>query len=82
MQITRTEKEFEIKDFEVKYLGEYHNLHVQRYTLLLAEVFENFQNMCVEIYEPGPARFFTAPGLPWQTTFKKTKSKIRFFNRC
>ena len=37
---------FEIKDF-----GEYHNLYAQSDTLLLADVFENFRNMCLEIYE-------------------------------
>ena len=43
------------KDFEVKNLGEYHNLHVQSDTLLLADVFENFRNMCIKIYELDPA---------------------------
>ena len=31
--------------------GEYHGLHVQRVTLLLADIFENFRNMCLKIYE-------------------------------
>ena len=38
------------KDFEIKNLGEYHDLYVQSNTLLLADVFENFQNMCLKIY--------------------------------
>ena len=32
------------KDFEIKNLGEYHNLYVQSDTLFLADVFKNFQN--------------------------------------
>ena len=34
-----------------KHLGDYHDLYVQRDTLLLADVFENFRNKCIEIYE-------------------------------
>ena len=37
------------KDFEIKNLGEYHDLYVQSNTLLLADIFNNFRNMCLEI---------------------------------
>ena len=43
--------------FEMKNLGEYHDLHVQIHTLLLADVFENFRTKCIEIYELDPALF-------------------------
>ena len=56
--------------------GEYHDLYAQSYTLLLADVFENFRNMCLQIYELDPARFLTAPSLAWQAAFKKTKLKL------
>ena len=46
------------KDFEIKNLVEYHDLYVQSLTLLLADAFNNFQNMCLEIYELDPAHFF------------------------
>ena len=45
------------KDFEIKNLGDYHDLYVQSDSLLLADVFENFRNMCLIIYEPGPPKF-------------------------
>ena len=61
------------KDFEKK-LGGNHYLHVQSNTLLLGNVFENFKNMCLEIYELHPVRFLTAPGLVCQAAFKKTKA--------
>ena len=35
------------KDFKMKSLGKYHDLHVQSDTLLLADAFENFRNMCL-----------------------------------
>ena len=40
-------------------LGEYYDFYVQNDMLLLADVFENFRNMCLEIYEVNPARFLT-----------------------
>ena len=61
------------KDFETKKLGEYYASYVQSNTSLLADVFENFQNKCLEIYELDPARFLTAPALAWQATLKNTK---------
>ena len=64
------------KDFEIKNLGEYHDLYVQSDTLLLANIFENFRNMSLEIYELDPAKFLSAPGLACNTTLKETKVKL------
>ena len=62
------------KDFEKKKkIGKYHDLYVQSDTLLLADVFENIQNMCPEIYMLDPAKFLSAPGLVWQAALKKQK---------
>ena len=49
MQITRREKL--CKDFEINSLEEYHDLYDQSNTFLLTDAFENFQNMCLEIYK-------------------------------
>ena len=59
--------------FEVKRLGEYHDLYVQSDTLLLADIFDKFRNTCLEIYEVEPAKIFSAPGLAWQAALKKIK---------
>ena len=56
--------------------GQYRDLYVQRDTLLLANVFENFRNMCLAIYEFGHARFLAAPRLAWQAALKNTKVKL------
>ena len=47
--------------FGIRNLGDYHDLHVQTDTLLLADLFENFSNMCLDIYELDPVCFLSAP---------------------
>ena len=51
------------EDFEIKNLGEYHDLHLKSDTLLLADVFENFRKMCLKIYQLDSAKFLSASGL-------------------
>ena len=51
-------------------------MYIQSDTLLLADVFENFRNMYLKIYELDPAKFLSAPGLAWQAALKKTKVKL------
>ena len=46
------------KNFEIKNLGEYHDLFAQSNIILLADVFKNFRNKCIEIYELDPAPFY------------------------
>ena len=58
--------------FKLENLGDYHDLYVQSDTLLLADVFENFRDMCLEEYELDPAHFLSLPGLAWQACLKKT----------
>ena len=64
------------KIFKLKNLGEYHDLYVQSDTLLLADVFENFGNKCLEVYELDPAHFLSLPGLAWQACLKKTNREL------
>ena len=58
------------------YIGEYHNLYVQSDTLLVADVFENFRNKCLEIYGFDPIYSVSAPGLAWQACLKKTEVQL------
>ena len=64
------------KKFRLKDLGEYHDLYVQSDTLLLADVFENFRNMCIKVYELDPPHFLTASELAWQACLKKTRVEL------
>ena len=52
-----------LKKLNNKNLGDYHDLYVKSDILLLADVFENFRNKCIEIYELDPAHFLFVPGL-------------------
>ena len=51
--------------FNIKKLGEHHDLYAQSDTLLLADVFENFRDMCIKVYRLDPIYFLSASGLAW-----------------
>ena len=50
------------KHFEINNLGEYYDFYVQKDTLLLADAFGNFKNMCINIYELVLQNFFQLQG--------------------
>ena len=64
------------KIFKLRNLGEYHDLYGQSDPLLLADVFENFRNTYLKVYELDPAHFLSLPGLAWQACLKKTNVKL------
>ena len=68
------------KDFEIKNLGENHNLHVQSDTLLLVDVIENLRNKCINIYELDPQKCLWVSGLAWPAALKETKVKLDLLN--
>ena len=63
-------------NFKLNNLGDYHDLYVQSDTLLLADMFENFRDMCINVYELYPAHFLSLPGLAWQACLKKTNIEL------
>ena len=68
------------KDFEIKNLGEYHDLCLKSDILPLGDVFKNLRKMCLKIYHLGPVNFFlfldSAPGLAWPAALKNTEVKL------
>ena len=44
--------------------------------LLLADVFENFRDVCMKNYNLDPAWYYTAPGLAWDASLKLTKVEL------
>ena len=51
-------------------------MFIQSNTLFIADVFENFRNVFLEVYELDPAKCLSAPGLAWQAALKKTEIKL------
>lgn len=43
------------KEFEMKTMGDYHDLYLKSDVLLLADVFEEFRRVCLKNYGPDPA---------------------------
>ena len=49
------------KYFNNENIDNYHDLYVQNDTLLLANIFENFRNVTIKIYELDPAQILSLP---------------------
>ena len=68
---------FEIKNLSwfswFVFITEFHDLYVQCDTLLLADVFENFRDKCIKIYE---LLLLSARGLAWQASLKYTRVNL------
>ena len=68
------------KRFKLENLGDCDDLYVQSDTLLLADVFNNFRDMCIKEYELDPAHFLSLPGLARQACLKKTNIELELLN--
>ena len=68
------------KVFGMKTLQDYHDLYSVTDVLLLADVFENFQNICLDNYKLDPAHYFTAPGLAWDACLKMTNVELELLS--
>ena len=68
------------KTFNLKTMGEYHDLYLKSDILLLTDVFENFRKACQQYYELDPAHYFTTPGLSWDAMLKRTKTELELMS--
>ena len=60
------------KTWKMKTFKEYLELYNVTHVLLLADVFENFRNICLKNYGLDPVYYYTAPGLAWDAMLKMT----------
>ena len=66
--------------FHCNTFGEYHDLYLKTDVLLLADVFENFRNVCLTTYGLDPAHYYTAPGLSWDAMLKHTQVQLELID--
>ena len=62
--------------FNLKTMGDYHNLYLKSDVLLLTDVFENFRKTCLQYYKLDPCHYYTSPGLSWDAMLKMTDIKL------
>jgi len=62
--------------FDCETLGEYSDLYLKIDVLLLADVFENFRDLCMKTYSLDPAFYFTAPGYSFDAMLRYTSIKL------
>ena len=62
--------------FNMRTMGEYHDLYLKSDILLLADVFENFRKTCHQYFKLDPCHYFTSPGLSWDAMLKMTGIKL------
>ena len=66
--------------FDMETFKDYHELYNVSDVLLLADVFENFRDLCLKIYGLDPVYYFTAPGLAWDVCLKMTNIQLELLN--
>ena len=62
--------------FKIKDLGQYCDLYLKTDVLLLTDVFEDFRNNCMDVYNLDPAHYFTTPGFTWDAMLKFTNVRL------
>ncbi|XP_054272892.1 uncharacterized protein LOC128993158 [Macrosteles quadrilineatus] len=67
-------------EFNIQSMKAYTLLYNQSDVLQLADVMENFRNICMETYQLDPAWYYTAPGLAWSAMLKTTKIELELLS--
>ena len=68
------------KTFNMKNFKDYHELYNITDVLLLADVFENFRDLCLKNYKLDPVYYFTTPGLAWDACLKMSGIQLELLS--
>ena len=63
--------------FNIKNIGEYHDLYLMTDVYLLTDVFENFREMCLNYYGLDPAHYITLPNFAWSAFLAMTGVRLQ-----
>jgi len=64
------------KEFGMSTVRDYLELYNKSDVLILADIFENFRNVCASNYDLDPAWYYTSPGLAWDAMLKIAEVKL------
>ena len=62
--------------FSCQNLGDYHDIHLETDVFLLADIFEKFKKVCMNLYKLDPSNFYSAPNLSWDAMLISTEAKL------
>jgi hypothetical protein len=68
------------KTFNMQTMRDYHDLYLKTDVLLLADVMENFREVCKANYGLDPAWYYTSPGLSWDAALKLTGVELELIS--
>ncbi len=66
------------KAFNCKDIGDYNNLYNWSDTLILADCFEKFQQINLNIHNKDPCYCYSTPALTWQCELKYTNISLDY----
>ena len=63
--------------FNIKNIGEHHDLYLMTDVYLLTDVFESFREMCLNYYGLDPAHYITLPNFAWSAFLAMTGVRLQ-----
>ena len=60
----------------MKTFGDYHDVYLKTDVLLLADIFENFRDLCLTYYRLDPVHYFGTPGIAWDACLKLSNQEL------